>query len=250
MPRQLRGILFDLFGTLLYFDGRRLPRPDPDGGFATASVANLEEILSRLEPTIDREGFSRVLSATSRELAREKSRTCREVSSPERFRRAIVAAGLSGDVDRAASEMSAAHMSTLAEAVDYGRDRSCLLQRLQGRFRLGLVSNFDHGPTARRILERAGIAHLFESVVISDDVGVRKPSPRIFRHALDALGTSAADCVFVGDDYEADVGGATGAGLRAVWIDRGDRPGSPAEVKLADVDRLPAWLGLPPDPDS
>jgi HAD superfamily hydrolase (TIGR01549 family) len=250
MTGQPRAILFDLFGTLLYFDIRRLPAPGPDGGLATVTVANLDEILSRLEPAIDRDDFSRVLAATSRDLTREKSATHREISSPERFRRAIVAAGLGGDIDRAAAEMSAAHMAALAAAVDYRRDRTRLLRRLQGRFRLGLVSNFDHGPTARRILERARIADLFESVVISDDVGMRKPSPDIFRHALVGLGESAAHCLFVGDDYRADVGGATEAGLRAVWIDRGDQPGFPAETKLADVDELPDWLGLPPEPGS
>jgi FMN phosphatase YigB (HAD superfamily) len=56
--------------------------------------------------------------------------------------------------------------------------------------------------------------------------------------------------MFVGDDYRADVGGATEAGLRAVWIDRGDQPGFPAETKLADIDELPGWLGLPPEPGS
>ena len=53
------------------------------------------------------------------------------------------------------------------------------------RYRLAVVSNFDYSPTCLAILEREGIADLFETIVISDEVGWRKPKPVIFETALE-----------------------------------------------------------------
>jgi putative hydrolase of the HAD superfamily len=58
-------------------------------------------------------------------------------------------------------------------------------------------------------------AGLFDAVVISCEVGLRKPDERIFRHALDLLGLDAAECVFI-DDMEHNVRAAEALGLRAV----------------------------------
>ncbi len=242
-----RAILFDLFGTLVFFDDQRLLRQKVGGGRFPSTVPNLEQILVRLEPAIEAERFLRALETTSRELAREKAATHVEVPSLERFRRALVTLDLHGDIEEAAAEMSARHMSSLSEAVDYRGDRPTLLRTLGRQYRLGLVSNFDHGPTARRILARAGIVDLFESVVISEEVGVRKPGAAIFSRALEELGERPDRCLYVGDDYEADIAGATTVGLPAVWIDRSERPPAPALGKLADVEGLVEWLAVAPD---
>ena len=55
-----------------------------------------------------------------------------------------------------------------------------------------MVSNFDYSPTCLAILEREGIADLFETIVISDEVGWRKPKPVIFETALERDEVAAA----------------------------------------------------------
>ena len=80
-----------------------------------------------------------------------------------------------------------------------------------------LVSNAQACFT-RREIERCGLSPLFDGVIFSSEVGVRKPSREIFGIALEQFGLDADDCVYVGNDLRDDVLGATRAGLRTVYI--------------------------------
>ena len=91
-----------------------------------------------------------------------------------------------------------------------------LLRELGRRYRLGIVSNF-YGNLAQ-VCEDAGIRSLFGVLVDSVAVGCTKPAPRIFQHALDALGVTAAKATFVGDSLPRDMAGARGVGMRHIWL--------------------------------
>lgn len=83
--------------------------------------------------------------------------------------------------------------------------------------RLGLVSNITLLPhLIREDLERMGLSSRLDATVFSSEVGVRKPDPRIFREALERLGSVPAETVFVGDRLYDDVSGAQAVGMRAV----------------------------------
>ena len=84
---------------------------------------------------------------------------------------------------------------------------------------IGLVSNFDHPPHVRRILSHNGLENIFDTTIISGEVGVKKPDPAIFALALQQTGISPADAVYVGDT-EADVAGAIAAGIHPIFIAR------------------------------
>lgn len=93
--------------------------------------------------------------------------------------------------------------------------------RLRARgVRLAVVTN---GPSQlqRRKLARSGVEAHLDAVVVSGEVGVSKPDPAIFAHALAALDVAAADAVMVGDDPRRDVVGGAAVGLRTVWVSRG-----------------------------
>ncbi|HLO03277.1 MAG TPA: HAD family hydrolase [Symbiobacteriaceae bacterium] len=96
-----------------------------------------------------------------------------------------------------------------------------LLQRLQGADRkLGIITNGPPGAHQRQKLAVAGLERFFgEFVFISSEVGAAKPDPRIFHHALQALGSRPEEALFVGDSLPGDAGGALGAGLAAYWLD-------------------------------
>jgi putative hydrolase of the HAD superfamily len=66
-------------------------------------------------------------------------------------------------------------------------------------------------------LTEYGLDGFFGVVTISSDVGYLKPHPKIFQHALDALGVAAEETMMVGDSLRCDVAGAKGLGLVAVW---------------------------------
>jgi putative hydrolase of the HAD superfamily len=71
----------------------------------------------------------------------------------------------------------------------------------------------------RESLEAAGLAERFDVIVDSHLVGLSKPDPAIFRHALGLLGVEPEEAVFVGDSYAHDALAALAAGMRAVLID-------------------------------
>jgi FMN phosphatase YigB (HAD superfamily) len=72
-----------------------------------------------------------------------------------------------------------------------------------------------------REFARAGIESVFRVLVFSSDTRSVKPSAKLFRTALDALGASPADALFVGDSLDRDVAPARRLGLRTAWVARG-----------------------------
>jgi putative hydrolase of the HAD superfamily len=98
-----------------------------------------------------------------------------------------------------------------------------------------VVSNTNDPHLVPRHLARMGVRGLFERVVMSIEIGVRKPSPAIFAHAVRELGATPGRCVYVGDTYGADYRGATGAGLRAFLIDPDAAAPIPEEHRLASL---------------
>jgi putative hydrolase of the HAD superfamily len=80
-------------------------------------------------------------------------------------------------------------------------------------------------------VEAMGLTSLLEVMVISEEVGIKKPDPRIFRMALDRLGVDASEAVFVGDNLELDIAGARGVGMRALWLNP-DGKEVPAGVEM------------------
>ena len=113
-----------------------------------------------------------------------------------------------------------------------------VLERLARRYRLGIVSNFTGNLT--HCLDELGLARLFTAVSDSAVVGAAKPDPRIFRETLGALGGAAAERAWmVGDNFEADVGGAAGLGIRTCWLAPPDREQPPGPDPTARIARLP-----------
>jgi len=73
----------------------------------------------------------------------------------------------------------------------------------------------------RARLAASGLAPLFDVIVTSQSCGFAKPDPRILHVALDAMGIAPRHAVYVGDDPPTDGAAARAAGVRFVWIDRG-----------------------------
>ena len=95
-----------------------------------------------------------------------------------------------------------------------------VLQKLRGKYKLGLVSNFAIPECALKLLDKFGLNEFFDVILVSGAVNKRKPSPEIFEKALRALDVDASRAVFVGDMIGLDVKGAKNVGMKAVLIER------------------------------
>ncbi len=96
-----------------------------------------------------------------------------------------------------------------------------LLEVLQHQTRMGVITN---NSTAEQIekLRALDIAHFFEVIVISEDVGVTKPNPKIFEITLERFGAKPHEVVMIGDSFENDIEGAIGAGIAPLWLARNE----------------------------
>ncbi len=117
-------------------------------------------------------------------------------------------------------------------------------------YRLAIVCN---GPSGNvdKVLAHEGLLDLFDAVAVSDEIGLRKPDPAIFRWVLERLGIDAADygrTVMIGNHLDRDVKGANAAGLISVWLDWSPRypkePAELAEVPQYRIGTLPELLPL------
>jgi putative hydrolase of the HAD superfamily len=85
---------------------------------------------------------------------------------------------------------------------------------------LGLISNIEQDISGT--LSKLGLASLLAIVVTSQDAGANKPKPEIFRYALKKAGVKPEESVYVGDQYQVDIIGAKGAGMKGILLDRGN----------------------------
>lgn len=94
-----------------------------------------------------------------------------------------------------------------------------VLQSIKPRYKLGIISN-GIGMAQRKRLAVGDLFHFFESIVVSDEVGIRKPEKKIFDIALDELQLSSHEVLFVGDSLTDDYQGARNAGIDFCYYNR------------------------------
>lgn len=126
----------------------------------------------------------------------------------------------------------------------FGDVAPCL--RALGELRLGVITNGEGGQQ-RAKLAALGLGAAFEVVTASGDVGCAKPDPRIFRLTAARMGLPPGRCLFVGDRLDTDALGAIGAGMQAVWLNRGASLSPDGHVRqIATLAELPALVSAGP----
>ena len=230
-PEQLRAVLFDLDDTLV--DARGSWRR----GFAE-TIVDLHAASPALQAlgapeTIYDAHFRRYSEAVHRAAGGGE---WQERFTLEAFER-LLAEHVEPDPPLAA-RLSRVYRAAVLDHVGAFPDALETLEAVGARYPLGLISN-GPAPLQRSKVERFGLERHFVTVVISGEVGVRKPDPAIFGLALEAMAVPAEAAVYVGDNPHHDVVGACDSGLAAIWVNRGDWGGWPAAT-LSDGRAAPA----------
>ncbi len=242
------AVFFDLFDTLIRFDRERMPSIEIRGKRVRSTAGHLHAVLAPHVAALTLEQTYDALVASWREAERIRAIEHREVAAPARFadffrRLALPPAGLPAGLTQTLLDT---HKCALAESVEFPARHRALLERLAGRHRLAVVSNFDYTPTALAILDAAGVRGLFATIVVSDEIGWRKPRPDIFHETLRRVGVAAEGTLFVGDRADIDVVGAQQVGMHAAWINPESEPlpdgiGAP-EYEIRDLVELEGIL--------
>ncbi|MBI4447266.1 MAG: HAD family hydrolase [Acidobacteria bacterium] len=215
-PQKFQAIFLDLFNTVLHLDYSVLDEVDFEGQkIRTTSWFVYQKLRGAKDVPFTYETFLEHFLASQQMITEMRDLDLREYPSLERFR--ILQSRLRmGDPD-AAQFMVDAHMAKISEMIRLPEENKRVFDQIS-HFPLVLASNFDHGLTVRRALAHFGLIHYFKTVIISDEIGWRKPAPQFFQIAQERSGYKAADSLYVGDDAHADVLGAVRAGFQTVWL--------------------------------
>jgi putative hydrolase of the HAD superfamily len=205
---QIRAIGFDLFNTLI-----------------TVEPQTLQEAHGRLFSSLIESGFQLEEDSfriAHRQAAMDHLAACRK-DGRETHNRFWISAALA-DQGYAVSpddlRITAAVEAYFSAFLDYCRlipGTGYMLETVKKRYRLGLLTNFTHGPAARHILDYLGITPFFGTILISGELGYRKPHPSVFLKLVEQLGLEAGQILYVGDDPEPDIKGSRAVGLQPVW---------------------------------
>lgn len=226
-PAGIRGIVLDAVGTLI--------DPRPSVAEAYSEAARRQGVVLERDEVRDR--FRRHFGDDEVDEIRGPLATDEEVEH-RRWRRIVL--GVLPEVPdpgRAFEELWA-HFGR-PDAWRAFDDAAPALDRFRAAgLPVRVASNFD-GRLRGVLRGLPGLAALAEGVVISSEVGRRKPHPDFYRAACDRLGLPPHEVLCVGDDPENDLRGPLRAGLPAVLIDRDGRaprelPSLPSLLALAE----------------
>jgi len=217
MPAAIRAVVFDLFDTLVDLRIETLPRLEHRGKRLSPTATALFETANRY-CDVSFDDFLTIMGDVDRHFFESRYREHRELPTIERFGELATRLGVSdASLARGLTEV---HMGLLRSKVEVPAHHTQVLASLADRVPLALCSNFSHTPTAKEVLEEGGMMPHLSAVVISEDVGMRKPHREIFQAVLDALDVAPEEILHVGDSLSADVGGAAPLGIRTAWITR------------------------------
>jgi len=209
---RIRGVFFDLHGTLLVSD-------DVDAAWERWVRALHREMTAR-GAAVTLDGFKKHLETLFNAPEPEYSEPGMTL-----FMRRVKALGHSLGVEIPSEEVRPLVDSIIRvwhEGMYLDHDAVEVLEVLRKRYKVGLVTNWEHAPRIHELLAELGIKGLFDAVVVSDEHGAAKPDPAIFHEALSRTGVAPAEAVYVGD-MDVDVVGSVNAGMHPVLIKRSDQ---------------------------
>lgn len=206
---EIKGVFFDLYGTLLIYGDMSAAWSDWLSAFY--------ECLKEYGLQMSKESFSSHCDGFF-----GKSEPSSQNESMTIFERRIQALCEDLDLDIRTIEIQKT-ATTVAKAwqrhIFLDPETIPILKALKPEKVLAIVSNFDHPPHIHSLLLELGLAKFFDAIIISGEVGVKKPNSKIFSLALEQTGLRENEVIYVGDTLE-DVQGSRTAGFYSILIQR------------------------------
>jgi putative hydrolase of the HAD superfamily len=210
---QIEAVLFDLFDTLLLLEGNEV--------YYEPSLKKMHEFLVKNGIKVNFDDFSHTYFEVRDKFYSESRDTLEEPHFNVRVSQTLRKLGYNFSVtDPIVVRATMTFADEFMRYVSLDEDAPDVLSKLHGKYKLGLVSNFGIPECGRALLDIFGLSKFFDFIVISGEVNQRKPSPRIFKNALQTLGVDASKAVFVGDMLDLDIMGPKSVGMKTVLIER------------------------------
>jgi putative hydrolase of the HAD superfamily len=240
----IHAVTFDCWGTLL------LDSPASDERYRDRRLAGVQRILKTSGVDVTRIELHQAYEASGRWLARNWQKR-RDVPVSEHVHEILTTLDPRlperlGPTLLSALTEAYAHPALLASP-ELDRSAASALETLATRgLAIGVVSNVMRTPggVLRQILDRSGLLASMKVLTFSDECGIRKPDPEIFRLTLRQIGVAPEDAVHVGDDPILDVEGARAAGMAVIQLAPSGRATAPVkpDAVISELREVPAAL--------
>ncbi len=215
-------VLMDLWGTLIE------PAISEDLYYKTRVLELLR--VCGLEPSDEELEYAySTYKKVEEELFHIRKSTLKEILAEKALNIFLKRLGLEVQVE---SEHLNAYSKPFLEMTRLRKGAREAVKYLSNGYSLILVSNISYSWMGREVLRRNGLLNYFSNTLFSDEVGFRKPHPKIFQLALEMAGSSPSESVMIGDELEDDMLGAKNLGIKTIWIPCGYK--SPDPPKYVD----------------
>jgi len=206
---HVKAVIFDFIGTVVNCTGYSMD----------ASKMKLYTSLVDEGFKIEKDSFLEAYSKAHEKYREVRYQQLREVTNAIWVAEALTEVGFKVSPEDA--RIQAALNVFFKDFIDSLRLRASavkLFEKAVAHGKVGLLSNFTYAPVVYCSLSQLEVSKYFNTVVVSEENGWRKPSPHIFRDALDRLQVKADEAVYVGDSPLEDIKGAKEVGLRTVFV--------------------------------
>lgn len=216
----LRGVLFDMGGTLLHYTPPGETWEEMEKVGARAVYHHLHQLGHTLPPEDDA-----LATAWDHALMLWGSLDRQDVKELKTDRQMALVAekwGVHAPTAELVDELAGVYMAAIQSTVRPLDGAEATLRALRDSgLRVGLISN-THWPGEAHVydLDRFGLTDYLEHLVFSSDAEAWKPARDVFEMGLQGLDLEAGEAIYVGDSLYFDVWGAQQAGLRGVWIEQ------------------------------
>jgi len=199
---QIKCIGFDLYSTLINIDNHN----------RNEMMEPVYSIIQKLGYSDTFESFMKISEQTYWKWRDYRERNYIELKSEIWWKEILEQLHLDYPEEAISQIILASHQKWQTQISLYPHVKE-LLTDLKRNYKIVCISNISEGNLARGDMDMFGILDLFDLVVMSSDLKIRKPSPKIFDHVLNQLKIKREEMIFVGDTLYDDVQGAKAAGL-------------------------------------
>lgn len=226
---MLRAILFDIDDTLF-----------PTSEFARRARSNAVRAMIAAGLRLPEEEVQRELSEVIAEFSSNYDyhfdkllQRLRPEALGHRNPALVVAAGV-----------AAYHDTKFREIAPYPDVKPLLADLRELGVRLGVVTHGWTVKQAEKLVRLGLLEHLDpDAIFISDQIGISKPNPKLYRYALRDLGLEPSEVLYVGDSPAHDIQPPRAIGMHAIWVGRGARS-TPAEAAIEADHEVEDFEGL------
>lgn len=207
-------IFFDLGNTLIYFDGDWTET-------AVRAQAAIANNLCQHGFKVDETEFAMQFGKAIQQYAQERKSDLLEPTTARVLRRQLKEFAIENIDGQIFTDLLKNYYAISEEHWKLPEDTHPTLEMLKQKgYQIALISNAADAENVHRQIRAAELDQLLDYVVISAEIGMRKPAREVFQKALEHFKIEPSNAIMVGDLLEADIQGARNTGMQSVWLTR------------------------------